>query len=443
MKRKLVDHLVDAGVVARKDIQRCVLRASLDKEVSVVDELAEDENLDQQRLTEEMAEFWGLEVWNGTPEVDAKRYEFIPEHKLRHYGIIPSVRDGSDRPTVVVYDVEKAGPVIEQIQTATGSEPIVMLTPKQRILGQLEDDQDNGSTDAQQPGNSSADPGHGVMRKNPRSRPKRATTGPGRSSPGQRQPQRPSAKAEPTRQVSLEKDNPFMDLVNQSAGKKSNSKDSEPPSLPTRAVGGEETDFFQEVDKELSDAIAESSAAVEDSEPESVDVQQQADPDEMEGALDDFDQQLAEESESDPEFVADKSEVDWGQYRGEDEPAFPGLEVESGGSHPEQASTMTPNPPSYGDSGASGVFPLEDRSGKGGFFDFPEEDAQDDLTLAQVVERQRKIISKLEREIEYQKGILQTMAELLVEARVLSKRKLKNRLKAFKQEQRKRQQNGD
>lgn len=69
-----------------------------------------------------------------------------------------------------------------------------------------------------------------------------------------------------------------------------------------------------------------------------------------------------------------------------------------------------------------------------GFFRLEEESAGE-LTIMEVVDRQRKMIRKLEREVEHQKGILQTMAELLIEARVLSRRKLKARLKALRQQQ--------
>lgn len=495
MKQQLVDHLVDSGLVERKDIQTCVLRASLEEGNSVVDEIIDRLDVDQDRLAAEMANFWGLEVWDESSQgIDPEVLEFIPEGLARKFGVIPLANDPREGFKIAVYDVEKARPVIEKIRDKTGAAPSLYLTGRASLESKVGDHyEDDESTGEQKP----AAPGQGIVRQKRRSRPDRTTARTNPSGDGEDAKtasstdsasagsgRQPEASAGPTRQVDVTADNPFMDLVDeeeQQAENTQSSKDAETEEeRPTRAMQAEGEELFAEMtgqdDSETkqaessgpdepppdpfgsSESADESGEPVEEPEPTADEPDEPTDEDhsgseqiddrqmdELAGALEQFDAELEEEDddeieEADPgELAAESSAVDWGQYRDSDQGAFPGLDAESSSGATPGPETATPDPPARNESGASGVFPVEqsEEAGSDDFFDFEETDQQQqELTLAEVVDRQRQIIDKLEREIEYQKGILQTMAELLVEARVLSKKKLKKRLREFKEQQR-------
>ena len=62
-------------------------------------------------------------------------------------------------------------------------------------------------------------------------------------------------------------------------------------------------------------------------------------------------------------------------------------------------------------------------------FDFKSEVTEGEVTLQQVVERQDKTIQELRRDLQQQREIIQALVDLLGEARVLSKRELKKRVR--------------
>jgi hypothetical protein len=419
MEQKLVDYLVNRGLVGKKDMQRCVLRASMNKK-SLVDEILDRLELEPRRLADSMGDYWGLEVW-GQPsfEVDTPVLRSIAAKLAKKYGVLPVEKNEGERLfKLAVYDVEKARPVIEKLRDKTGVSPSLVLTPRDVLVAEVNRHYGNDSSANSKPERSQSQ-GAVIDKKSRRSRPERSTrsaTGPG----GSGIIERPTADdGGPTRQIDLATDNPFMDLIQQTADDGKGSK-SGLEGTPTRDVVLEgEPEFFDD-DEDIT--VDEPDVALRQVEAGGDGSAQ------IESALEEFSDHLEENDNRERLPVATSSSVNWGQF-GDDEDRQSPL---GGGARPD-GRVFGP-----GEGGTtseeSGIFPVE----RDGFFDFDEAQAAEDLTLAQVVERQRRIIDKLEREIEYQKGILQTMAELLVEARVLSKRKLKSRLKAFKEEQRKR-----
>ena len=437
MKRELVNYIVDAGLVERKDIQRCVLRASMNEEVSVVDEVVDRLDVDQQELASTMAEYWGLDARGDKPfDIAPEVLKVIPEHLAEKYGVLPLSNDETQGFEVAVYDVEKARPVIEKIRDKTGAPPTLVLTARGCITDAISAHYDKGVATAVVEQRESA-AGHGVLDKG--SKRKRGAEPIPRNSPKGATGSRPesSDEAEPTRQVDVAADNPFMDLAGDAGD--GNSVDDEPQ--PTRAMEGAGPDLLG-----TGKTQNESESAKSEPTGRSDDEKQTADDSGLAGALEEFDAELEEadddELDSDPELTEPGSSVNWGEYQTDDDSAFPGLNAgNSTSGFQSEDSGHGSRPDGAAASGArrheeSGVFPV-DRGG-GDFFDFEDEERdKEEVTLAEVVDRQRHIIRKLEREIEYQKGILQTMAELLVENRVISKRQLKSRLRAFKEEQRK------
>ena len=443
MKRQLSDHLVNRGVVTEKEIQRCVLRAGMN-ERSVVEELTERLDLSEQNLAREMAEFWGFEYW-GQPafEVVQEHREVVSRSQAIRCGVLP-VDTGSDAISLAVFDVDKARPVIEEVRRSTGHSPSVIIAPRsvveREIARHYRDDSPAVGVVKRTRHNKRRQSRHEVLNKMP----KRSHRG-GDEETTVFDPlaelEQPSTVGavkndqQPTRQVDLGAiDNPFMDLVQQTATTSSESSLGDEATGPASYEGGseakeEEFDFFGDIGGDKQGAMA----ASDEEEPSALKHEEESDVEEglgdFDSALEAFDAQLdGAESTSDP-LLEDSHSVNWGDYEGD-----------GGGDHfgPEGSqpiglgASMTSRPTRRGSqSGASGLFPL--RRGESGLIRI-EHDQQ--LTLAELVERQGKMIERLQREVEYQKGILQNMAELLVEARVLSRAKLKERLKAFKEKQR-------
>ncbi len=414
MKRKLVDHLVNHGIVERNDVQRCVLRASMN-EGSVIDEMTERIDVDERELAAAMAEFWGIEFWDRSFDTKKSNTEVISVEQARSFGVLPVGSDGNERiQRLAVYDVDKARPIIEKIRKKTGVSPTLVMAPRELVEQEVRRHYGVGAPTSTK-GNEKprSGTGHGVVyKKRSRSgRPSRTTRRPKKVKGATTSPGKDVAAADdaqPTRQVELGADNPFMDLVRETApDEDATSVGADQPK--TQVIGDGSDDFFADFDDD-------------------------DDSDDLTGALDEFDADLDDdpaEKAEDPPMLSTSSSVNWGDFgdstsrdpssRALVAEASPGFDNSSVG----RSESVTEE---------SAIFPVDrDQSG---FFSFPDEEEDDQLTLAEVVDRQRKIINKLEREIDYQKGILQTMAELLVEARVLSKAKLKKRLKAFKEEQR-------
>ena len=455
MKSQLVDHLVNCGLVSRKNVQRCLLRANMGGR-SVVDEMAERLEIDQQGLASEMAKFWGFKYWEESKlDVASSRLEAISSSEAEEYGAIPIEVGEEDVIGVAVYDVEMARPIIDKIRSDSGVPPTVVVAPRDVIQREVErhygDDgksQANGST----PGAAK------VLRKRPRRRNRPAKVA--RSAMETPVagvtpvPDPISDDAQPTRQIDLAADNPFMDLVKQTAdeadeqtaadeaikrqaptveGPSPYDKQQQKQADKPEAEVEDEFDFFDDFgDGDDIEALVEESwsDAVEEVEIGSPAEEESIDPidealDEFDAALDaDVDAELDEESSP----LSSSASVNWGEYDHEPDPGAPlaGAAPPSGRTGKEFERVRS----------KSGIFPVgKDDSG---IFDLPDERDEGEVTLSQVVKRQRNLIEKLEREISYQKAILQTMTEMLVEAKVLSKKKVKSRLRALKEEQRKR-----
>ncbi len=424
MEKKLVEHLVKSELVSRKELQRCVLRAAM-SESSVVDEIANRLSVDQRQLAECMAEYWGLSSWsNESIDSQPVALQLLDPETAKEFGVLPVVSElEDDTITLAVYDVEKAQPAIEKVRKKTGISPKLVLAPREMLEREIFRHYQEDGGDATPTGNVNPElsaPAHGVLqarrtRRRSRGRPKRTTPG---STRDKGSALASTEQAPPTRQVDLTTDNPFMDLV-QKSGNSGQSTNDAPPTIALQAGDEDFFDGFENIPMESDSdpAVTPESEASETGEQEISDI---------EGALDAFDAEL--DAESEEEEVPISSTVDWGD-------AGSGRFSSQAGSSGSGLRSLSTDAVSNYDVEGSGIFPLN--RDPSGFFDLGEE-TDGELTLADVVSRQRRLIQKLEREIEYQKGILQTMAELLIEARVFSRRKLKSRLKALKKEQKKR-----
>ncbi len=430
MQRKLVDHLIEVGLVEKDDIQRCVLRAKMGNG-SVVDEMMERIDVDEQKLASAMAEFWGLECWEKSTLPAAPSWQStVPKKRAEEHGVLPVAGKDDDVLRLAIYDVDKAKPVVEEVRQTTGVSPELVVARREVVQNEINRHYNTTALSGmfQLPdGRAQAE---ALTRKTP-------TAGLGSVDKVAPSALTGAANAQvddaPTRQIDLSTDNPFMDLVQESAEAKKREAPtvrqmSAPKAKESRAVEVEEApeDFFSDLDDPFDELEPMAEESSEELEIASDDAQMT---DGFGGALEDFDAELdADESEVELLTMGTSSSVNWGAYGDEyddhGEAQLAAVKPESGAL---ELSTRTDS--------HSGLLPK--RQSRSGDLGFSEGSPDSDLTLAEVVAEQRKMIRKLEREIEYQKGLLQTLAELLVDARVISRKKLKSSLKAFKEKQRK------
>ncbi|RDV38848.1 hypothetical protein DV096_08605 [Bradymonadaceae bacterium TMQ3] len=459
MERQLVDHLVAQQVVSRQDIQRCVLRASMAKG-SVIEELITRAGVDERLLARAIAEHLGLRV-HEKPSIQAQpeALALVSAERAEEFGVLAiTYNEASGELEVAVFDTDRARPVLQEVREATGISPALVIAPRttleREIFRHYNHDHAADKTVAA-----------------PVQPPTMARARPPRHMPGDAH--EPATRvvhlddSGPTRQVDLHaaEDNPFFDLL------KSARSGSAKPSLAERTSPGPQpgADFFDGFEDAFTDALEEHqfgkesasrqtpapaatpSRSVPDTESSarsgalrgasmpsprrssSAPSVPERDFGDMAGALNDFDAQL--DASSDAYEQSNSSRLNASGFERRGRTGNPSQYRRTG-------SGLIPLDPNQSaapgfDSGESGLFPIERQSF--GFLDNEETDgAENEPTLAQVVARQRQHITRLEREVEYQKAILQSLAEMLVEARVLSRRKLKARLKELREKESKR-----
>ncbi|TXD38509.1 hypothetical protein FRC98_06395 [Lujinxingia vulgaris] len=464
MERQLVDHLVAQQVVSRQDIQRCVLRASMSKG-SVVEELITRAGVDERQLARAIAEHLGLRV-HERPSIQAQpeALALVSSERADEFGVLAiTYNEAGGELEVAVFDADRARPVLQEVREATGISPSLVIAPRstleREIFRHYNHDHAADKTVAA-----------------PVQPPAMARARPPRHMPGDAH--EPATRvvhlddSGPTRQVDLHaatEDNPFFDLVKNARGGGAR------PSLSESTSPGPQPgeDFFDGFEDAFTDALEEhqlgkESAPRQTPKPAASALRSGSDagssaragaprgvasssppsprrssggagaPErdfgDMAGALNDFDAELDASSDAYEQSSSSRLNNSGFERRGRT------------GSHSHYNSRtgsglipLDPNQSSAPgfDSGESGLFPIDRQPF--GFLDNDDHDgAENEPTLAQVVARQRQHITRLEREVEYQKAILQSLAEMLVEARVLSRRKLKARLKELREKESKR-----
>ncbi|WP_158542524.1 hypothetical protein [Lujinxingia litoralis] len=443
MERQLVDHLVARAVVSRQDIQRCMLRASMSKG-SVVEELLTRAGVDERVLARAMAEHFGLSV-HEMPSIhaQAEALALLDLERSETYGVLAVVYDkGAGKVQLAIFDLDRARPIIQEVREATGISPSLVIAPRSTIEREVFRHY-NHEHAADKTVAAPAQPSMVAMSRSAR---------PARHMPGEQYDQATRVvhldDSGPTRQVDVAsvEDNPFLDLLK-------NARDTAPQAnLTKRTTPGIQTsdDFFDGFEDAFTDALNEHQlgggapkSRSRTSEPSlpaagrhSPQVQTLAERDfgDMTGVLSDFDAQL-DAGQASPEPREQSSSSRLG-HSGFERRVRTGSNYSRSGIGAPSSDPGVSSAPGF-DSGESGLFPVERQPF--GFLDDQEtEGAESEPTLAQVVSRQRKHIMRLEREVEYQKSILQALAEMLVEARVLSRRKLKTRLKELREKEAKR-----
>ncbi len=404
MEHQLVEHLVNNDFVSRQEMQRSILRASMRKS-SVIEQLLEDEHIDESKLARVMAEYYGYEYLDSV-NIDAQPYalKLISGELAEKYGVLPYKIDAArEQVTLAVYDPKIATEVVELLRAATGKEPDIVITARARLQREIFRHYRGTNDDATPPA---------------------------------------AVIAAGAKQAEVSLGRHMLDTRELSAiSPEMLEERSSPPPIPDSVKQRSKSNFFgfSDEDQQLSGVLSLSPAAgsrkrtsggsgearilkdFQDSGgptraiSDAIGFQFSSDAVDFAGALDDFDASLKESA---------LSALDSGVGVGSD------FEQRAGNSFQSHASIRLPIGESETDFRDDPVR-KEKSSDKFDLFDEPKKE-ESVLTLQQIVEQSHQKIRRLEREVEHQRAILQTLADLLVEARVISRKQLKDRLQALR-----------
>ncbi len=402
MERQLVEHLVNNDFVSRQEMQRSILRASMRK-TSVIEQLLEDEHIDESRLAQLVADYYGY-VYLDSVNIDAQPYalKLISGELAEKHGVLPYKVDAArEQVTLAVFDPTLATEVVDILRAATGKEPEIVITARGRLQREIYRHYRGTNDDATPPavfqvaGGRQAEEtlGRHVMETRELSA----------ISPEMLEERSPPPIPEIVKQRS--KSNHFGYNVDdkQLSGVLSLSPAA---GVLKRTPSISDARVFNDLQDSGGPTRAVSDAMGFQFTSEAVD---------FAGALDSFDASLKESA---------PLAFDSGFGPGSD------LDHRTGNNIQALTNARLPFTDSESDSRI-----YASRSGKQAdefdLFDEPKKE-ESVLTLQQIVEQSHQKIRKLEREVEHQRAVLQTLADLLVEARVISRKQLKDRLKALR-----------
>lgn len=378
MDRRLIDHFVNANLLSRQDMQRAILRASKDK-TGVVTQLLDARLIDEEILAEQIAEFYQHEMLDLAGfRVDPSALRMITEGIALKAGAMPYAYErGTDRLMLVTYDPERAREVIEMLTSATGQAPHISIAPRVWVERMIPYSYQSGPQSGPTPtlnapsGRNSS--GAGFM--------ERPKSGINRMRRRQNDSTNPPTAQAPPRSGDVEGAlDDFEDFL----------KDEAPVLSPRSSFAGRPTSHL----------------GIEPV------VQQQAN----------------RRRRQQPRTQNPMDESAFGNLTGG--PAFweddSNLKQRWGWEDPEQASRgqAPPQPPEPAQDSGFSLFEQSEE---------PKPKAQ--MTLQEIVEMHNRKINSLREESQRQREVIQALADLLVEARVISRRELKKKLREMRKDE--------
>ncbi len=405
MERQLVEHLVNHDLVSRQEMQRSILRASMRKS-TVVEQLLEDGQVDESLLARLMADYYGY-AYLDSVNIDAQPYalKLISGELAEKHGVLPYKVDAArEQVTLAIYDPVQATDVVELLRTAMGTEPEIVITARGRLQREIFRHY-RGTNDDATPAavltETAEHEGAGLGRHLVETRELSAI------SPellSERAQSAPPPLPDGIRERSTSGFSGLYESAKPLSGVLSLAPAGQGRSRSRSGGKGGDADFLDSggPTRAVSDATG---------------FQFISDSADFAHALDNFDAALEESM---------PLSFDSGFGRGSN------LEHRTGSDlHSLSSLRLANDPAGLREGGPSSV--LGASQDEFDLFDEPGEKKEETvLTLQQIVEQNHQKIRRLEREVEHQRAILQTLADLLVEARVISRKQLKDRLKALR-----------
>ncbi len=396
MDRRLIDHFVNAKVLSRQDMQRVILRSAKDK-TGVVTQLLDAGLVEDELLAEHIAEFYGVATLDsGDFFVDPNALTLLTERIAQKAGALAyGFEPGTERVMLAVFDPGRAQDVIEMLESATGQPPLVRVCPKMWLEKAIDYHYELASASTE-----SADQNADLSKAGVVSR--RNT-----SSPGGRRPSSDFGKDGAGK--------PLSGVHRMRRGRTNSSPDPRGSSSHGPRGGGN-----------TSTGPTTSSRSLDE-------------------ALDDFDDFL---NDADDQPVMSPRSSFNGRPRSGHSLTNPN-ESSIGGGSGSPAFWEEPENPQGNVSGASWAWddfdtgirkePLDSKAGEeigDGFSLFEESEPKvpQEMTLQEIVEMHHQKIKSLKEEAKSQREVIQALADLLIEARVVSRRELKRRLRKMRAE---------
>ncbi len=367
MDRRLVDHFVNQDLISRAEMQRAILRAKKNK-IGVVDQLLNSEQLAEDVIAQGVAQCYGynlLDVSDGF-DADPNAYNLISGSVAKKHSVLPFELDG-DAVKIIVFNAESVADVLGTLKTATGGDPEVFVASKSFVESAI---------------------GHYYDSKEWPDKPDSLIFEP-----------EPISDAE---ELDLDVDEVFSDLKRQKTGTKKPIIIDDPPTTndtPTRKVPVPPKPQAAAISKPKTakrPQIVQKPVTPEPpSEEEVADVQ---------AALDDFDAFLDQS-----DFLS----------------GAPGVQTD--------ADPLADDWAEKDDDGGfdlSGWDDVEDVDEDDELPEMPQEGfdlfepSEVELTLADIVDRQQRAISKLHQELKGQREVVSSLVDILVEERVINRKEL-------------------
>ena len=382
MDRRLIDHFVNANLLSRQEMQRAILRASKDK-TGVVTQLLDAGLIEDELLAEQIADFYQQELVLGHDiNVDPGALGLLTEGIALKAGALPyAYEPGTNRLMVATFDPERAKDVLDMLSSATGQQPLVRVAPRSWLLEQIP-----------------------LLYQQPRAgqelRGSRTNFGPGARGQSNAFSERPASGVHRVRRgrdagsrMSTRQLNSSPDINGALDDFDDFLKDEEPVLSPRSSFAGRPNTFpGMESQQPLTQQPARTKRARR-----------------AQRAPDDSFANLS----GGPAFWENEVSTAQNQSRwGWDEP-----------------SQAAPAP-------VATARPGSQPKPKGNFslFDQPAESSAKDLTLQEIVEQHHQKIKGLKEEAQRQREVIQALADMLIEARVISRRELKRRLQTARKD---------
>ncbi len=371
MDRRLVDHFVNASVISRQDMQRIILRASKERK-TLVNALLDAELVHEDVVAQQIAYFYQRDTLSAAGfRVDPRALHLITHAIASRGGVLPYAFNGRpDQLCVALYDYEGAAEVLDIMEKTTGVPPDLKFAPRAWVREAIE---------------------HYYIKSPPSAE----------SSLGRGGLEAATAKHSPTAR------RPSVNTPGETsrAGGLSRPGSSRAPMLETghqsRAMQGPAS--LDELDDFLADDAPSSQ------------LRRSAKERPEHSGMGRADRSL-------PPARADRSLP--GRGGAESDVAFGELST-LGASFWED-----PNASRWSWDEQAGAAPTSAAPAASfDLFDVQEDVAKRGVSLQEIVERQQQRVDRLKDELRRQREVIQVLAELLVEARVITRRDLKRRLK--------------
>ncbi len=374
MDRRLIEHFVNSNLLSRQDMQRIILRASKSK-TGLVTQLLDAEVIDDEALADQIAAFYNYEpLDSGAFFMDDSALGLLDVETALKSGALPyGYEPGSTRVYVAVYEPDQSKEALAKVEAASGQPPVVRIAPKNWLSKAIPFYYNKNNSGAQIPArNDSRSQNAWTQRPRSSGRIQRPGSGGGND---------------------FGSDAPMLSGMHRISSRVGQSpRTANRPQMKSRSSNLPPDDF-----------------------------------DEFEALLRDDGPDLSPRASviGRPRIARRNEDSSFGDFSGSN-PVWNEQDNYSGRPNTSRGPWDNSPPPIPQDNNRHG-------SGTFSLFDNPEPEHRDEnITLHEIVEKHHQQINNLKSEAQRQREVIQALADLLIEARVISRRDLTSKLQSLR-----------